>query len=314
LYVVARKYLLGLIKNKELSDFDLSPNYVAAAYLFNPYTVFNCVGFTTTVFANLFTSAFLIGMMYSNLLLSSLSLALCVSQNLYPLLLLSPLFLQFFNVEKSVNKAVAAIISTVLFWLFLVHYSYKIYGSWGFLNDTYGFILNAPDLRPNIGLFWYFFIEMFEHFRSLFIYSFQINATLLYLIPLSIRFRNDPMILATSLLSLIATFKSYPCLGDVGFVLALLPCWKHLYNYLQQSFIIGCGFLVTTALAPIFWYLWIYSGSANANFYFGVTLAFATVQIFLITDILFAYIKREFALIHGHVRKIDGKDVQLMLE
>lgn len=83
---------------------------------------------------------------------------------------------------------------------------------------------------------------------------------------------------------------------------------------IQQGFLVACTFYVTTALAPTVWYLWIYSGSANANFYFGVTLAFATAQIFLITDILFAYIKREFTLYCGHVRKIDGQDAQLMLE
>lgn len=77
---------------------------------------------------------------------------------------------------------------------------------------------------------------------------------------------------------------------------------------------VGCCFFVTTTLAPIVWHLWIYSGSANANFYFGVTLAYATAEIFLITDILFAYIKREFTLGNGLLRKVDGKDAQLMLE
>jgi len=330
LCLAAKKYMLHLkntqMENKERyakdvsdilmddKDFAIPPSYVAAAYLFNPYTVFNCVGFTTTVFANFFMALFLTGLMYGNLLISALALAICISQNLYPILLISPMFLQFLNVEKSLNKAISAIIGVAWFGLVLTYWSYYIYGNWNFLNDTYGFILTVPDLRPNTGLFWYFFIEMFEHFRSLFIYSFQINVTLLYFIPLSIRFRNDPMLLATSLLSLTATFKSYPCLGDVGFVLALLPCWKHLFNYIQQGFLVGCSFFVTTALAPTVWYLWIYSGSANANFYFGVTLAFATAQIFLITDILFAYIKREFTLIYGRVRKIEGLDAQLMLE
>jgi hypothetical protein len=32
-------------------------------------------------------------------------------------------------------------------------------------------------------------------------------------------------------------------------------------------------------MGPVVWHLWIYSRSANANFYFGVTLAFATAQV-----------------------------------
>lgn len=48
--------------------------------------------------------------------------------------------------------------------------------------------LSVPDLTPNIGLFWYFFAEMFEHFRFFFICVFQINI-FLYTIPLSIKLK-----------------------------------------------------------------------------------------------------------------------------
>lgn len=90
--------------------------------------------------------------------------------------------------------------------------------------------LLIPDLQPNIGLFWYFFTEMFEHFRSLFISAFQINAIFLYLIPLCVRFKKDTVMLASSLIILSTIFKSYPSLGDVGFCLALLPMWTHLVS------------------------------------------------------------------------------------
>jgi phosphatidylinositol glycan class U len=72
--------------------------------------------------------------------------------------------------------------------------------------------------------------------------------------------------------------------------------------------------LVTSILAPTMWHLWIYSNSANANFYFGVTLFFTAAQIFLITDLFFAYVKREFCLKHGMEFKIDGKDARMALE
>lgn len=71
---------------------------------------------------------------------------------------------------------------------------------------------------------------MFEHFRPLFLCSFQINATILYLSALSIRLRNEPVLLAATLTALIAIFKSYPSIGDVGFYIALLPMWKHLFQ------------------------------------------------------------------------------------
>lgn len=48
--------------------------------------------------------------------------------------------------------------------------------------------LSVPDLTPNIGLFWYFFAEMFEHFRLFFLCVFQINV-FFYTIPLSIKLK-----------------------------------------------------------------------------------------------------------------------------
>lgn len=86
--------------------------------------------------------------------------------------------------------------------------------------------LNHRDLKPNIGLFWYFFTEMFEHFRILFLFSFQMNATVLYLIPLTIKLYKRPIFLATILIALTSIFRSYPCVGDIGFYMALFPIWK----------------------------------------------------------------------------------------
>ena len=72
--------------------------------------------------------------------------------------------------------------------------------------------------------------------------------------------------------------------------------------------------LFCTVFAPTVWYQWIFSRSANANFYFGVTLAFAIAQIFLLTDILFASVKHEFAVRHGINKDISGNTAKLLLE
>lgn len=176
---------------------------------------------------------------------------------------------------------------------------------------------------------------MFDHFRVFFLYTFQMNALVLYLIPLSLKFRKEPLFLATLLISLSAIFRSYPCVGDVAFYMALLPIWKHvskcnyqsiILNHIQlifttllavmtHNFIVGCFFLVTSFLGPVVWHLWIYSASANANFYFGVTLSFATAQIFLVTDMLFAHIKRRFYLFNGmECKLVDGTEAKIALE
>lgn len=90
--------------------------------------------------------------------------------------------------------------------------------------------LGHRDLQPNIGLFWYFFTEMFDHFRVFFLYTFQLNALVLYLVPLTLKFRKEPLFMATLLIALNAIFRSYPCIGDVAFYLALLPMWQHVHR------------------------------------------------------------------------------------
>ncbi|CAG4965027.1 unnamed protein product [Colias eurytheme] len=292
------------------------PEYVLSVYLFNPYSVLNCVGMTTTVIQNLLVAVSLWGAASGHRLLACSFIALATHQALYPITLIVPISILLADVSKGCNKCsyIRTLLVFVVCWGFLIFISAFIMdGSYSYVYNTYGFILNVPDLKPNIGLFWYFFTEMFEHFRLLFVCAFQINALILYVVPLTLRFKKEPVLLATVLIALSTIFRSYPCIGDVGFYLALLPMWKHLFTFMQQKFIAGCAFIITSALGPTVWHLWIYSGSANANFFFGVTLSFATAQIFLITDLMFAYLKREFTLKHGSSRQVDGKPAKLVL-
>ncbi|TMW41060.1 hypothetical protein DOY81_013860, partial [Sarcophaga bullata] len=172
------------------------------------------------------------------------------------------------------------------------------------------FVFFYRDLQPNIGLFWYFFTEMFD-FRTMFLVTFQMNATVLYFGPLSLKLRKEPILLATILIGLMSIFRAYPCIGDVAFYLALLPMWKRSWKFMAHNFIVFCFFVVSLCMLPALWHLWIYSGSANANFYFGATLAFST--IFLVTDLLFAYVKREFCLFNGQKIIVDGKEAKIVL-
>lgn len=61
-------------------------------------------------------------------------------------------------------------------------------GSWEFLASTYGVHLLLPDLTPNVGLWWYFFIEMFDSFRNFFLCVFQLHLAV-YVGGLCIRLR-----------------------------------------------------------------------------------------------------------------------------
>lgn len=297
-----------------------SQHFVQIAYLLNPYIVANCAAKTTTVFSNLFLALILWAAMSKRPVLASILVAFSTYQTFYPLQLVVPLILFSSSHTETIGpKVVAKIIVPFLATFTFVNWiSYEVMGkSWNFLLATHGFILNVPELSPNMGLFWYFFTEMFEHFRVFFVCTFQLNC-FLYVYPLAARLRHQPYILTLSLIALMAIFKSYPTYGDVGFYLALLPTVGYLFPYMKQTFIVANMFVATTILGPIVYQLWIYNGSANANYFFAINLVFGSAQIFLVTDILFAHVKREFYLRSGFkALKPSGdakKDAKIMLQ
>jgi len=286
----------------QYEDVVTMPDNVQLAYLLNPYLVASCAAKTTTVFANLLLALFMWSALQKKILPSCLFLALATYQSFYPVMLLVPLSLMLLPEETSesnssndLKKTSMVVMSIFSIFLGIIYYlSYLWMGnSWTFLESTVGFILAVPELTPNMGLFWYFFTEMFEHFRVFFVCTFQINC-FVYVYPLASRLKNQPFLLTLSLIALTAIFKSYPSYGDVGFYLALLPTVSYLFPYMKQTFIVANTLVATTILGPVLYQLWIYNGSANANFFFAITLVFSTAQIFLVTDLLFAYVKREF--------------------
>ncbi|XP_039495617.1 phosphatidylinositol glycan anchor biosynthesis class U protein [Drosophila santomea] len=294
-----------------LDKFDI-PELVIVAYLFNPLTVMSCIGMTSTVISNLFLAFFFYCLVKGLLLPCLLVLAFETVRSFYPIVLIAPLLLVFSR--NSIRRGVAISVLFIVSCLLVAIANYFVLNSWNFLDGTLGFIFYFRDLQPNIGLFWYFFTEMFEHFRTMFLITFQLNATVLYLVPLSIKLRKEPLLLATVLVALMAVFRAYPSLGDVGFYLALLPLWKRCWKFMAHGFVVFTFFLVTLSMMGALWHLWIYAGSANANFYFGATLAFSTGQIFLITDLLFAHVKREFCLFNGQKILIDGEEARIVLK
>ncbi len=48
---------------------------------------------------------------------------------------------------------------------------------------------------------------------------------------------------------------------------------------MRNNFVVTMMFIVCSVLAPVLWYLWIYAGSANANFYFAFNLVYGTAQV-----------------------------------
>ncbi|KAG8007194.1 DNA replication licensing factor mcm2 [Nibea albiflora] len=279
------------------------PLKVAMFYLLNPFTILSCVAKSTCGLNNAAIALFILATIKGNVLLSAIFLSLATYQSIYPLTLCAPALLYFMQ-----RKYIPVNFRRASFWWFIVQYafmylgslfvmvglSFFLLGSWDYLLSVYGFILSVPDLTPNIGLFWYFFAEMFEHFRLFFLCVFQINV-FFYTIPLSIKLNRTPP--WETLLSTCPSFLSGVTYTDV---------------ILRNIFLVSCVLLACSALFPVLWHLWIYAGSANSNFYYAITLLFNVAQILLVSDYFYAFLRREHHLTYGlYLKRKDGSEATL---
>lgn len=273
---------------------------IAALFLFNPFTVATCLGRSTSVFT---TCAILhaVAKAVSGAPFGAMvAISFASYLSLYPLLLLPPLVLLCYDRQrseratKSALKFSAICVSTVAGVLAaLFQMSYLITGSWEFLPSTYGVQLTLSDLTPNVGLWWYFFIEMFDSFRSFFLAVFWLHLSS-YVGGLTVRIRRQPLVALTLILGIFAIFKPYPSISDAALFQAMVPLYRHVVPLMRYTFVSTAVIMYATCLGPAFYYLWIYAGSGNANFFYAITLVWNLGQSLLVCDLLFAVLRDEW--------------------
>lgn len=254
---------------------------VLIVYLLSPLTIVSCAGNSTSTLTNFLIAAIFSTVPYRTLNgLTSVLVAFLACNNIYFGALIVPI--AFHRRNNTIPIFIIAV-ATLLIASYLM-----MDKSGQFLSVVYLFTLKIQDLTPNIGMLWYFFTEMFEHFLGFYTWIAQINA-FIHVIPLTIYLRESPH-LALYVITLSSTIlQPYPSIAYVGLLTSLLPQWEGLTSHMKRGLFISCSAITCIALWPVFWHLWIVMGTANANFYFGATLAFSATLIFLLLDLLNAY-------------------------
>jgi GPI-anchor transamidase subunit U len=233
--------ILGAICLKSLADNirlssprfkPLDGTIIAAAYLFNPFTIFSCLGRSTSVLTNTAILEAVLSAHQGNAIQSMLALAFGAYLNMYPALLLPPILLLLgqatIKSKPNASTLTTSVACFALALLALISSTLLITGNIPeFVRSCYGFQLTVPDLTPNIGLWWYFFIEMFDPFRAFFIGVFWLHMAG-YVGGMTIRLHKEPVFVVTSLLGLFAAFKPYPNIADAAIYLGMLPLYQHI--------------------------------------------------------------------------------------
>jgi phosphatidylinositol glycan class U len=305
--------LMPLLRRKGPPMFKRAKANGGHSFLFNPFTIATCIGRPTSVFTTCAilhaVSAAIAGQSFT----SMFTLAIASYLSMYPLLLFPPLVLLCYDrrsskqQDSSVYNFVAKNAASMVGLLYLLaQMSSTITGSWEFMRSTYGVQLLLPDLTPNVGLWWYFFIEMFDSFRNFFLGVFWIHLSS-YVGGLTIRLRRQPLFVITTLLGIFAIFKPYPSISDTSFFLAMLPLYRHIFPLMRYTFLALSTILYATLLGPAFYYLWIYAGSGNANFFYAITLVWSLGLSILVADALFAVLRDEWEVERPEMR---GKEIR----
>lgn len=213
----------------------LDASQMAAAYLFNPFSILSCLGSSTT---NLTSAAILQSVASAaggDAFGAMFAIALGTYFSLYPALLLPPIIL-YWAQSKAVNLNLRTVASLLGIYagvtILLLSTSALLVGNGvdgfkDFLTSCYGAQITVTDLTPNMGLWWYFFIEIFDPFRSFFIGVFWIHL-IGYVGALTLRLPQQPLFVIVALIGLIAIFKPYPGTTDIALYLGVLPLYAHI--------------------------------------------------------------------------------------
>jgi phosphatidylinositol glycan class U len=274
---------------------------LTVSFLFNPFTLAANLGRSTSLFSTCAILHAIADAVSGAPFSAMVALAFAGYLSLSPILLLPPLVLLAYDrrpqnsrTPKSILAFAAACTSAVAVVLAVLFFlSYLVTGSWEFLPSTYGVQLTLSDLAPNVGLWWYFFVEMFDSFRSFFLAVFWLHLSS-YVAGLTIRIRRQPLVVLTLLLGIFAIFKPYPSIADTSLFLALVPLYRHVFPLMRYTFLSASVILYSAFLGPAFYYLWIYAGSGNANFFYAITLVWGLGQSLLVCDLMFAVLRDEW--------------------
>ncbi|AET38508.1 GPI-anchor transamidase subunit GAB1 Ecym_2812 [Eremothecium cymbalariae DBVPG len=278
-----------MLMSKQFSAQLKMPNWIPGAlYAANPLVLLSCVSRSTVTFTNLAISTALLAALQGNVFLASVSIAVAGYLSFYASFLAIPML---FILKRGRLQSVITIIISLSLYLLA---SYKINNeNWNFLRSTYGVVVTFSRLIPNLGLWWYFFIEMFEFFIPFFKAVFNIFA-ISFITPFSIRFYKQPFYAFILCLGWVTLTKPYPTLGDGGFFLSFVPFFQPLFVYLRYSIISILLFIHAIVLAPIFYHLWIDLGSGNSNFFYAISLVYALALASVVVDLCWSMLRIEY--------------------
>lgn len=298
---------------RKQSIYKMKDALIVSFYLFNPLIILSNLSHCTLAFTLLFVTESIYQLTNNkNLSRSMLSLSIATYLSLNPVLLLIPILTLAHSILKVDELARIYFIGPALFissCALLVFLSIVLTSSISFIDQCYGIVIRFDKIQPNIGLWWYFFTEMFDFFTPFYLGIFNIFSCL-FIFPISIRFFEYHSTVGDSFLAVFLCYiwmsflKSYPTIADLGYGISLIPIFAGtILPYCKLIYITGLTFLICLVLSPIFYYSWIVLGNGNSNFFYSINLIWGAVHILISIDFMWGKLISDYCDTHNVAEK-----------
>lgn len=274
-------------------------------YLFNPLTFLNMIMQTQFVF----TQFFIVAALYycqncdvkkANVYKAAAAIASSAYFDIYTIGL-ALICLNFFK-ESTQKKAYVGSFVATLSLLYTTSYLINPH----FIKNVVLSCVLFKEQYPNIGLWWYFFIEMFQEYRNFFKFVFN-GYCYIFTIPIYLRFQKYPLQAVVILFTWITMFKPYPSIGELGLILTAFVSWFDM-SIVDNKLIMWLLVMHSLVLLPVFYHLWITVGSGNSNFFYAMTLVYVVGLALMLLGMIKSVLYKEYTQINGLDKEVKEGD------
>ena len=149
---------------------------------------------------------------------------------------------------------------------------------------------------PSMGLHWYFFVQMFDRFRSYFT-VFVSGVPVMFILPLTIRLHRYPSVLTASFPLLWSVFRPTTTVHNLtlGLLLAMLNP-RTIVRMRNSSLISLFALPVPVLLFITFHRMWLVTGNGNPNYIYFQCFAYGLFVSTITLDFISASVKRDKVL------------------
>lgn len=268
-----------------------SATLLMAMYLFNPGVVAACVAKSTLVFTNAAVICTGLCAMLGKSVPAMLGVATAGYLCCHSLVLLPSVILLLNHARGEpvhwllITTVLAAGVAVLLGASLAV-----TEGDWRFMHNVYWSTLTMENLRPNTGLHWYLFQQMFTDFRPFFLGVCNTHVACVA-IPMAVRFPHHPLMVWCSTVAGYTIFKPSTIAADLGFYLPVVLLLAPYLHRVKLQFTVLVALCTSCMSFGITWSLWVHSGVGNANTFFTTTVIYNAGQIIFVCNAARSYIE-----------------------